>query len=212
MYQKILVAIDNSTTAQQIFDQALALAKPLQAQLMLLHVLSVEEEGYPELPAIPSLHYYPGLSDIPLDAYRQQWESYEQNGLDRLTQLAEQAQKVGVQVEIAQKSGSAGHLICELGQSWGADLIYMGSRGRAGLSELLLGSVSNFVMHHAPCSVLVMRGELRHQQPVSVDKATSAVKEPSLINSNMHSHFSDPVRTIPKAEQKRALTHLSGWQ
>jgi phage terminase large subunit GpA-like protein len=32
----------------------------------------------------------------------------------------------------------------------------VGHRGRTGLSEFLLGSVSNYVMHHAPCSVLVV--------------------------------------------------------
>ncbi|MGB7416151.1 MAG: universal stress protein [Thermosynechococcaceae cyanobacterium] len=204
MYQKILVAIDDSIAAQQIFDQALALAKPLRAQLMLLHVLSMEEEGYPEFPAIPSLHYYPGLSDLPLDTYRHQWESYEQRGLERLNIFAEQARKAGVEADITQRSGAAGQLICELGESWGADLIYMGSRGRAGLSELLLGSVSNFVMHHAPCSVLVMRGQSR-QQPVSM-QATSS------INKNADPYPSEPVCSIPQKEQKQALSHLAGWQ
>jgi nucleotide-binding universal stress UspA family protein len=207
MYQKILVAIDNSTLTEQVFEQALALAQPLQAQLMLLHVLSMEEEGYPEFPAIPSLHYYPGLSDLPLDIYHHQWESYEQQGLDRLKTFAEQARKAGVKAEINQTAGAAGHLICELGQSWGADLICMGSRGRAGLSELLLGSVSNFVMHHAPCSVLVMRGE-----------AKSVSIEESSTSQTLNTRLSEPsssisaVRTISQAEQERALTHLSGWQ
>lgn len=204
MYQKILVAIDDSTAAQQIFDQALALAKPLQAQLMLLHVLSMEEEGYPDFYTIPSLHYYPGLADLPLDTYRHQWQSYEQRGLDRLNVFAQQAQEAGVNAEIAQRSGAAGHLICELGKSWGADLIYMGSRGRAGLSELLLGSVSNFVMHHAPCSVLVMRGEVS-QQPIDVDVASS-------LNRNIDSYLAEPVCSIPQQEQRQALSHLSGWQ
>ncbi|MEO0350033.1 MAG: universal stress protein, partial [Cyanobacteria bacterium P01_A01_bin.15] len=47
---------------------------------------------------------------------------------------------------------------------WNADLIMMGRRGRSGFSELLLGSVSNYVMHHAPCSVLTVQGVL---QPVA---------------------------------------------
>lgn len=202
MYQNILVALDHSTSAQQVFEQALALAQPLQARLMLLHVLSADEEGYPDLPTIPSLHYYPGLLDLPLDLYRQRWESYEQAGLARLQQFAEQARGVGVQVEITQLSGAAGHLICELGQSWRADVICMGSRGRAGLSELLLGSVSNFVMHHAPCSVLIMRDgpdPEDHEQ----SKATQSHEEIDVPQ---------PAQTIPRADQQRALTHLSGWQ
>ncbi|MEO0375873.1 MAG: universal stress protein [Cyanobacteria bacterium P01_A01_bin.17] len=209
MYQKILVAIDSSTLTEQVFEQALALANSLQAKLMLLHVLSMEEEGYPEFPAIPSLHYYPGLSDLPLETYRHQWESYEKRELNRLQTFAEQARKAGVKTEVTQTSGAAGHLICEIGQSWGADLICMGSRGRAGLSELLLGSVSNFVMHHAPCSVLVMKGEGLN---ISVEESlpSSQAIDGDLPQSSPNS--TPAVRTISQAEQERALTHLSGWQ
>ena len=209
MYQKILVAIDNSTLSEQVFTNALALAKPLQSKLMLLHVLSMEDKGYPEFPAIPSLHYYPGLSDVPIESYRHQWDVYEQRELDHLKSFAEQAQKEGIETEVTQIPGAAGHQICELGQSWGADLICIGSRGRAGLTELLLGSVSNFVMHHAPCSVLVMRGD---GMPMTTEPASS-IKHSRDDRSHGSSRRSVPaVRTISQAEQEQALTHLSGWQ
>ncbi len=42
----------------------------------------------------------------------------------------------------------------------GADLIVVGRRGRSGLSELILGSASNYVLHHAPCSVLTLQGKI----------------------------------------------------
>lgn len=209
MYQKILVAIDNSTLSELVFTNALALAKPLQAKLMLLHVLSMEDKGYPEFPSIPSLHYYPGLSDVPIETYRHQWDVYEQRELDHLKSFAEQAQKVGIETEITQISGAAGHQICELGQSWGADLICIGSRGRAGLRELLLGSISNFVMHHAPCSVLVMRGD---GIPMTTEPSSSINQshdEPLRESSGLRV---PAVRTISQVEQEQALTHLSGWQ
>ncbi|NEO65320.1 MAG: universal stress protein, partial [Moorea sp. SIO4G2] len=37
-------------------------------------------------------------------------------------------------------------------------LIVLGRRGLGGLKEMVLGSVSNYVVHHAPCSVLVVQG------------------------------------------------------
>ncbi|MGP1384853.1 MAG: universal stress protein [Thainema sp.] len=43
-----------------------------------------------------------------------------------------------------------------LAKNWGADLIMMGSHGRKGLNEMLLGSASNYVVHHATCSVMVV--------------------------------------------------------
>jgi nucleotide-binding universal stress UspA family protein len=41
----------------------------------------------------------------------------------------------------------------------GADLLVVGSRGRGGLADVLLGSVSQHVVRHAPCPVVIMRGE-----------------------------------------------------
>jgi len=47
-------------------------------------------------------------------------------------------------------------MICELAIDWNADLIMMGRRGRSGIAEFFLGSVSNYVLHHAPCSVQIV--------------------------------------------------------
>jgi nucleotide-binding universal stress UspA family protein len=43
-----------------------------------------------------------------------------------------------------------------------ADLLVVGSRGHGEFAEALLGSVSQNCVHHAPCPVLIMRGERRH--------------------------------------------------
>lgn len=54
--------------------------------------------------------------------------------------------------------GSPDQTIVEEAQNWGADLIVVGSHGYGFWSRALLGSVSNSVLNHAPCSVLVVRG------------------------------------------------------
>jgi len=53
--------------------------------------------------------------------------------------------------------GSPAQVIVDEAESWGADLIVMGSRGLGPWNRLLLGSVSNAVVHHANCSVEVVR-------------------------------------------------------
>lgn len=53
--------------------------------------------------------------------------------------------------------GSPDSRIVETAEEWGATLIVVGSHGYSRWERLLLGSVSDSVIHHAPCSVLVVR-------------------------------------------------------
>ncbi len=53
--------------------------------------------------------------------------------------------------------GSPQRVLVEKAAEWGADLIVVGSHGYGFWSRVMLGSVSNSVVHHAPCSVLVVR-------------------------------------------------------
>ena len=53
--------------------------------------------------------------------------------------------------------GSPERVIVEKAESWNADLIVIGSHGRGFWSRTMIGSVSDSVVHHAPCSVLVVR-------------------------------------------------------
>jgi len=61
-----------------------------------------------------------------------------------------------VDAEFTQNTGSPGRVICEIAKAWQADLIILRRRGYSGLTEMLLGSVSNYVLHHAPCSIHVV--------------------------------------------------------
>ncbi|MBD2100522.1 universal stress protein [Leptolyngbya sp. FACHB-261] len=158
MFHKILVALDAAKSSQRVFSEALAMAQAMGAQLMLLHVLSPDEEGSPDISTFSSLVYYPGLRDDNLKGYLEQWEAFEQRNLELLRSRATEAAAVGVTAEFSQNTGSPSRTICDLARIWGADLIIMGRRGRSGWSEALLGSVSNYVNHHAPCSVLTIQG------------------------------------------------------
>lgn len=160
MFHKILVAMDNSEMSKYVFDEALYLAKATNACLMLLHVLSPYEQGYPVMPALSSLVYYPKMQDEAVKAYLEQWEAHKEQGLERLRSLATEATELGVATEFTQTPGTPGHAICDLARSWRADLIIMGRRGHLGLKEAVLGSVSNYVTHHAYCSVLTVHSQV----------------------------------------------------
>ncbi|MGK7912148.1 MAG: universal stress protein [Synechococcus sp.] len=156
MYRKILVALDRSDIADRVLDEAIDLAKAAAGSLMLVHVLTSEEEGAPQAATIgTSMDYWYASTDL-LTSYRDSWKRYEQDCQHRLEWQAEHAKKQGLEVEWSQQFGPPGRSICELADAWKADLIVMGRHGRRGLSELLMGSVSNYVTHHARSAVLLV--------------------------------------------------------
>jgi nucleotide-binding universal stress UspA family protein len=71
------------------------------------------------------------------------------------------AQYPGMEVETRVVHPPAGHALADAAHA--ADLLVVGNRGRGGFAGLMLGSVSHRVLGHAPCPVLVVRGEIRPQ-------------------------------------------------
>jgi nucleotide-binding universal stress UspA family protein len=158
MFHKILVAVNNSEITQQIFDQALSLAKATNAELMILYVLSPFDERYPTPPGIATDGIYPPFTNDDVNYYLGQWESLKQEGIELLTLLTNKAIAQGVNAEHTQEFGDPGRMICEVARTCQADLIILGRRGLSGIKEFFLGSVSNYVLHHAHCSVLTVQG------------------------------------------------------
>jgi nucleotide-binding universal stress UspA family protein len=159
MLQKILVALDDSEHCSKVFDEALDLAAATHASLLLLHVLSPADQRYPQI-IYPGVNAHSALYEEVSQSYAKQLRHFEQAGEERLRSLAEQAIERGISTEYLQAMGAPGKTICEVAASWNADAIIIGRRGRSGLGEAFLGSVSNDVMHHAPCSVLIVQGVL----------------------------------------------------
>lgn len=154
MINKILIAVDRSQNNKLVFDTAVSLAQTNSADLMLLHILSKKE---PDHPILPAYNYYPIVEEMNYETYQNEYAKYEQNGIELLKNLTEKATAAGISTEFTQSTGNPGQMICQLATNWSADLIVVGSRGLQGLKEMFLGSVSNYVTHHAPCSVLIVR-------------------------------------------------------
>lgn len=176
MFQKILAAVDRSDVSQQTFAAAVELAKTLKAQLMLINVLSPLEATYPA-PLYSARAAYP-VAPESMHLYVQQWQTVEQEGLEFLRAKTEIATAAGITTEFTQALGDPGHAICTLARSWNANLIMIGRRGYTGLGELFIGSVSNYVMHHAPCSVLTVQGTV-DLDSVEAAESTSETATPA---------------------------------
>ncbi len=156
-FKKILVAVDRSSASEEVFAKALELAHCSQATLVLLSAISPEYNVNYLNPPI-----YPGgeaisISEAAIKIYLERQEQERLHSLEFLNSLAFKAKEVGVAAEINQQLGDPARSICEVADTLAVDLIVVGRRGYSGLSELWMSSVSNYVLHHAPCSVLVVQ-------------------------------------------------------
>ncbi|MCU0527208.1 MAG: universal stress protein [Elainella sp. Prado103] len=147
MPNKILVALDSSTVSQSVFDAALTIAKATESHLRILHVIRLSKSTVQDCPG--------HLADLNPFLFDQRENSTPEE--HRLRHYAGEAMQAGIKTEFFQYTGDPGQVICNFAMIWEADLIVVGQRGHSGLSELLLGSVSDYVVHHAPCSVHVVR-------------------------------------------------------
>ena len=182
MFNKILVTIDRSPANKVVFHEALSLAKASKADLILLHVLSGEEQDSPIMSeystVVPTIgdhymHLSPQISHMANELYQKQWKQFENEGLEILRYFAKEASAAGVSTEFSQITGHPSSTICNFAESCHADAIIIGRRGFSGLKEMFLGSVSNYVVHHAPCSVLLVQTPKKQERKSSLENLES---------------------------------------
>ncbi|HEY9666002.1 MAG TPA: universal stress protein [Coleofasciculaceae cyanobacterium] len=156
VFKKILVALDRSPQSELVFTQALEIAQEGESRLLLFHGLSWDTDGQwtPYIGTIADVDIYGTFHRLQRERLQQEIENVH----SWLKIYCQQAQSKNIPTEFDCRVGGSGSKICEAASNWGADLIVLGRRGHKGLSEILLGSVSNYTVHHAPCSVLIVQG------------------------------------------------------
>lgn len=157
-FKKIFAALDESELSHRVFSQTVELAQANQAEVMLFHGITVNSFGQSAVPIPVDLGMNVQLMDQAYQTQRLLLETEVKQSESLLKKYCDAAANQGLQVEFdSQMDGDPGHCICEYAQNWDADLIILGRRGRTGLTEAFLGSVSNYVVHHASCSVFVIQ-------------------------------------------------------
>jgi nucleotide-binding universal stress UspA family protein len=145
MYQRILVPIDGSATAERALQEAIKLAAG-KAKLRLIYVI---EETYPLDAEGYAYIDYTALQD-----------AVRHTGRRALAQAAEKARQSGTESEtgLLETGGKrVAAVIDDDARQWAADLIVIGTHGRSGISRLLLGSVAEGVVRGASVPVLLVR-------------------------------------------------------
>lgn len=157
-FQKILVGLALTPTNQSVFQEALDLAIAHHGQLFLFHSISAESAIAPP-PFSGELGLSPHLVEQAYQVEQLHLDQQTQATREYLAHLCEQAAQQGVRAESAYQLDEPGRSLCRKAEEWDADLLIVGRRGRRGLAEVLLGSVSNYVLHHSPCTVMVVQGQ-----------------------------------------------------
>ena len=134
----VLVAFDFGETSEKALSYGQNLTRAFGGRLHVLHVADViattASQFYPDHPGDPEMRA-------------------ESLALKQLRALLPQ----GTAEFAVRISGSPGGAIVKHAESIGADVIVIGTHGREGVSRLLMGSVAEYVVRHAPCPVLVVR-------------------------------------------------------
>jgi len=151
---KILVPVDGSEYALKAAEYAVDFAKMVKAKLVVLHVLHLPSYVF----AYPSIEGASGVTlpqALPASVFEEEKKAAE----NLVRKVKEMAEKAGVNAETAiiERQPSVPDAIIDFAMKSECDLIVMGSKGRTGIKRFLLGSVTESVVHHAHCPVLVVR-------------------------------------------------------
>ncbi|MFH1121934.1 MAG: universal stress protein [Bacteroidota bacterium] len=140
--KKILVPVDFSDLSTEVIEKAGQLAKVFQSEVYILHI--AQPVSIPtEINAIESLADHPQLDEM----------IREDHDLKAMVHyLLEQ----GIKAKSALIHGPVINSILDEAESFGADLIVIGSQSHGFLYRTFIGSVSNGVLRNSPCPVLIV--------------------------------------------------------
>jgi len=136
-WKKVLVATDGSVRSSVAVDHAIDYARSYGGEMIILSAVDMPDELYGEAPELV--------------------EELVKKAKGYVLAVAEKAKAAGVSSETFVKEAESYRAIVDLASAQKVDTIVLGSHGRTGLRRLLMGSVTEKVIGHAPCPVLVVK-------------------------------------------------------
>lgn len=152
MFHRILIPTDFSTASEWVFEDAVRLADPSDAELLILHVRMTRTSNPEELrfPADPSLYEYA--------------EKYE---LERLRDRVRRANASVSTRMIVRNAPDPGNEICRTAKAENVDLIVIATHARHHVAHLFVGSTTMAVLKDPPAPVLAIRYGTRKRLSMS---------------------------------------------
>ncbi len=146
MYKRILVPTDGSPESRRAANRAIALAKSMGASVSV----------YYAIPLVSAALFADGMP-IPAEAIETIEAESRKTGERYLAKVAQAAQKAGVPVDTLMSKSTPAEGIVAAARKRKCDAIYIGTHGWGAVKSLLLGSVTQRVLHLAKIPVIVSR-------------------------------------------------------
>ena len=136
-----MVPVDGSDNSYRALEAALVLSENLESNVTAIHVME----------QIPITHIESEklLNEL-LTAHKKESQAI-------LSKCSEIARQKGLNIKTILLQGNPTSIILGFSKNEKFDLVIMGSRGRGVFKELILGSLSNKILHHSPCAVMIIR-------------------------------------------------------
>jgi nucleotide-binding universal stress UspA family protein len=146
MYNKILVPLDGSELAEQVLPHVTQLAGCTGAEIVLLRV-----------PTEPMFDYIVPDPEIAVEMRR----DLETGAQAYLAEISEELRSMGLRCSVMVAWGTPIHdTILDVARQVQADLITMSTHGRSGFARMVIGSIADEVVRHAPVPVLLVRPDI----------------------------------------------------
>jgi nucleotide-binding universal stress UspA family protein len=148
--RRIVVGLDGSSGSARALDWAIAIAKPLDAEIVAVHVFQL-------VPSVPAVY---GLAPVP---FSDEWQQQLRTEFEK--EWCAPLRTSGIAYRAIFEMGSPAPTLIGVAQREQADLIVTGTRGLGGFKELMLGSVSHQLVLHATVPVVVIPAEVVKTKP-----------------------------------------------
>jgi nucleotide-binding universal stress UspA family protein len=153
MFRRILVPIDGSPPSRRGLEEAILLARDQTARLCVLHVVdeSIMTRSFDGTTYMPASYVEDFSKGLTAAGKR----------LLARAEAAARTRRVKVETLLLETLGSrVADVIVSQAKKWRADVIVLGTHGRAGLSRVVLGSDAELVVRESPVPVLLVRGRV----------------------------------------------------
>lgn len=150
---KVLIALDYDPAARKVAETGYALAKKMEAEVSIIHVISVSNS-----------EYYFSIDYSPIMGYNgfRETDPWQMNSPDNLTHAAMKylekvRQHLGDDnIQITVENGAVADTVIKYAKKIDADVIVMGTHGRRLLDELLMGSATEKALRHSDIPLFIV--------------------------------------------------------